>query len=173
MKISTIAFVLLAIPSASFAEPFGINQGDEISKLKVLSQRSIKTFRIEVPVPNSNFEDYGVVATPVHGVCAVYAQTQIFSTWPDAKAKRDSLAKLLAKYGNPVHVRTDSGIETLFTRPGVDAYDLEWRKIPAPLSTISLDVIGSKQGQVVRLTYFYRNMAQCHNWEPKQDARGI
>lgn len=175
MKIRNSVYLILFLFSstASWAGPFGINQGDKVSSLKIVSKRSAKTFLIQVPQPNSNFDFYGVVATPVHGVCAVYAETKPFATWEEAKDKRNSVHKLLAKYGRPTRVKTDMSYETMVVRPPIESYDLEWRKLTSPLSTISLEVTGSSLGQSVRLTYFFRNMGQCANWEPMQDKRGL
>lgn len=155
------------------AAPFGIQAGTKVSALKVIEKEGAKTYRVEVPQPNSNFDQYRVTASPPSGVCAVYGETKTFSTWEAAKAKRDSIAKMLTKYGKPLHVNPDLDWKTIGVRPPVDAYDLEWRKLASPLSTVSLDVIGINGGQTVRLTYFFRNMAQCQNWELEQDARGL
>jgi hypothetical protein len=164
---------LLLFPVNSIAAPFGVNQGERVRNLSVISKIESKIYAINVPIPNSNFVYYEVFATPLHGVCAVIAYTKSFLTWEEAKEKRNSVIKLLTKYGKPARVKIDYNYETLSARAPVDAYDLEWRKVPAPLSTVSLDVTGSKRGQTVRLTYFYRNMPRCQNWEPNQDTRGL
>lgn len=173
MKKLACALTLYLIPAAATASHFGIGQGTNISTLKVLEKEGQKTYRVQVPEPNSNFESYWVMATPSTGVCAVYGETKSYSTWSEAKAKRESVAKLLTKYGKPTHVKPNLDYATLSVRPPVEAYDLEWRKLAAPLSAVSLDVVGRDGGQIVRLTYFFRNMAQCHTWEPRQDRRGL
>jgi len=155
------------------AAPFGIDAGTTVSALKVIEKEGTKTYRVKVPQPNSNFDQYRVEASPPTGVCAVYGDTKPFPTWDAAKAKRDSIAKVLSKYGKPKHVKPNLDWETLRMRPPVESFDLEWSKLASPLSTVSLDVIGINGGQVVRLTYFFRNMAQCQSWEPKQDARQL
>lgn len=173
MQHSFFALALLAFASPVLAGPFGIDQGERVSRLKVITKTGSKIFRIDVPEPNSNFVSYGVVATPIHGVCAVFGETEAFPNWNEAKAKRDALVKLLSKYGKPVRVKTDGSYETLASRSPKDAYDLEWRKIRAPLSTVSLNVFGTPKGQIVRIAYYFRNMELCNNWEPKQDLRGL
>lgn len=167
------AFLLSIAAFPAMAAPFGIDAGTKVSALKVIEREGTKTYRVEVPQPNSNFDQYRVQASPRTGVCAVYGETKAFPTWEAAKAKRGSIAKMLTKYGKPVHVNPNLDWKTMSMRPPIEAYDLEWRKLASPLSTVSLDVIGINGGQVVRLTYFFRNMAQCQNWEPKQDARGL
>ena len=168
--------MLVTCPSVqAFAAPFGIEQGTKISSLKVLRKRGTKTYDIEPTERNSNFDTYGVVATPAHGVCAVIARTKAVQGWPQAKSKRDELAKLLSKYGKPHHVKPDlNDMRALSARPPIDSYDLEWRdRLAPPLSAVLLEVTSSNDGLVVGLTYFYRNMAQCSNWKPKQDGRGL
>lgn len=175
LRMKKLAFTLIMslISIDAKAAPFGINQGTKISALKIVNKRGDKTYIVQVPEPNSNFDSYGVMATPPHGVCAVFARTKAFSTWAEAKVKRNSVVRLLSKYGNPIHVKPELDYDTLSKRPPMDAYDLEWRMLSAPLSTVSLDVVSMDEGLSIRITYFYRNMAQCQNWEPKQDLRGL
>jgi len=173
MKKLACAFILYLIPTAATASHFGIGQGANILDLKVLKKEGQKTYRVQVPEPNSNFRDYWVMATPSTGVCAVYGETEPYSTWSKAKAKRDSIAKLLAKYGKPTRVNPEMDYATLNVRPPVEAYDLEWRKLATPLSAVALDVVGRDGSQIVRLTYFFRNMGRCNTWEPRQDGHGL
>lgn len=168
--------MLVSFPSVpALAAPFGIEQGAKISSLDVLRKRGTKTYDVQPIERNSNFDTYGVMATPAHGVCAVFARTKAVASWAQAKAKRDEVAKLLSKYGKPHHVKPDANdLRALAARPPIDSFDLEWRdQLAPPLSAVLLDVTSSHDGLVVGLTYFYRNIAQCSNWNPKQDSRGL
>lgn len=173
MNRPAIFLLSLMIPTAVSAGPFGISQGDKIDDLKILQRQSGNIFTVEVPQPNSNFEIYKTFATPQYGVCAIWADTKNFGSWEEARKRRDDLAKALSKYGKPFRVKTDGRYETLSVRPPNDAYDLEWRKIPPPLKSITLEVSGGSFGQTVRVTYFFRNFSQCRNSVPKVDSRGL
>jgi len=51
---------------------------------------------------------------------------------------------------------------------------LEWRgKLPYRLSSVTLDAIKEADAYFVEVSYFYKNMAGCANWEPRQDRKGL
>jgi len=72
MKIAiTIAFGLLCIPNSVHAQAFGVVAGAPVSNYAPTPTKEKFTFRIKVPNPNSEFEEYIALATPNAGICKV------------------------------------------------------------------------------------------------------
>lgn len=174
MKAFAIVIALVAVivsPNVA-AAPFGIAEGTPIKVLIVRGKFGKTSFVVLPPKPNSNFDEYVATATPVHGVCAVTGRTQKFATFREAVEKQKSIAKLLAIYGKPRTVRVTS--RTPILEMTLAYSPLEWRgKLPYRLSSVTLDAIKEADAYFVEVSYFYKNMAGCANWEPRQDRKGL
>lgn len=71
MRLGALFGVLVCLSSAAFAGPFGLNKGQPISSLKVISQPGPGIYVVTVPLPNPEFQTYVVAANPQDGVCKV------------------------------------------------------------------------------------------------------
>lgn len=68
-----LTIVLASLSAPICAGPFGINKGQPIGSLKGLRRGDGDgVYTILVPLPNAEFEAYGVLATPEDGVCRVW-----------------------------------------------------------------------------------------------------
>lgn len=93
----------LAFATAALAAPFGIAMGTPVNQLTVVSTESPNTYKIRVPIPNSEFESYTVIAPPGIGVCKIIAVGRDHTGDHDGMAIRatysDLKTALASKYG--------------------------------------------------------------------------
>lgn len=173
MKTLALAIATACLSASSaFAAPFGIPQGTPIKTLKVIKSYGGKSFVVMPPTPNPKFSEYDVIATPVHGVCAVIGTTQPYRDYKLAYQEQGQIEKLLARYGKSKPVRPGPQAPRLYMRPSEGP--VMWKGgLPDHLSEIVLETIEQGGTFYVQLQYFYRNMSQCKNWEPQQDHSGL
>lgn len=166
------------------AAPFGIQSGAAIKSLKISRKISPILLEIVPPIPNSDFDRYFVVATPIHGVCQVIAYTPK-SDSDDALITKQymKLRRVLSgKYGLHQALVPDDPARIVHLRPAflMEDADSEWRsskrrRLPESLRSILLERknLFTKEQKSISLVYSYNNLPDCLNWEPSQDRRGL
>jgi hypothetical protein len=169
-KLAIIPAVVIA--SAASADPFGVPQGTPVKALHVKEKFGVRSFVIVPPKPNSNFKEYIATATPPHGVCALTATSATFSTFDAAYEKQAQLEKLLSIYGKARTLGPGPDQDWLNMKPG--QYPVRWSgALPYGLRSIELGTVGNKGAYKVELTYRYKNVERCVNWEPQQNRDGL
>jgi hypothetical protein len=170
-----------AIGTAASAGPFGIEQGQPLSSLKVLKHVRGNYYTVTVPSPHSNFEAYTVLVTPEDGVCKIAAIGKTLegdAEGYEARRVYDNLkAGLQAKYGKSKDFDfLHSG--SIWNKPNEWAMSLKQKErslssfwdqesgstLPPDINSIMLDANAvSSTGTYVNVSYEFSNFSRCKN----------
>jgi len=185
-KLLLLGIACLATPA--IAGPFGIQKGQPLKSLAVLKKGDeAGTYIIKVPSPNKEFSNYGVLATPQDGVCAVFGigkDYEFDSYGKEIRAAFDTIRNALnSKYN--IGRMTDN-----FTGPpGTDIefgwvlsikhqnriYKSTWnQQLPDGLSDISLSVEATSSiNSYLLLEYNFDNLESCRAHLPQVGSSGL
>jgi hypothetical protein len=165
-------FLSTAFLTILAAGPFGVTMGQPASRYNSIREYGSKYFVISPPTENSNFVKYTLMATPIHGTCAIFAETQEFEKVDDANDKFFEIAKLFAKYGKSKTVKPGPNWPLLHSTSR--NFPKEWSTgLPNNIDSIVLETEQKDNQFKVVASYFFKNFKGCSNWEPKQDGAGI
>jgi hypothetical protein len=171
-----IILVAICLSGAASAtpkpSPFGIPQGTPIKSLKIIRMSSASRYVVVPPIKNSNFEKYTVIATPKSGVCAILASSREYDNANDAEQEFDDIVRLLNVYGKSHNVKF--GSEWPILEMNSRYLPVEWNTaLPNGLDSIVAEPIKRGAAFTVEVSYVYRNIRRCLNWQPNQDRRGL
>lgn len=188
-KITAVGVLLIVISTIVCAGPFGFDKGTssaELGKKIKLKQEGAFSYSSPLaPKPHSDFDDYRLLITPIHGLCKVTAWTpqinvSVYGT--ELLGKFDSIDQAIsAKYGN--------GKRYDFLKAGsIWREDNEWmtslekkervlmkhwndKQSPMPDNIIGITleaVASSRTSSMIRLTYAFSNEGECIDWVQSQ-----
>ena len=179
-----------AVQSQESGGAFGVAMGQPVSSLKVVKKLQGNTYEVEVPKPNSEFEEYIVMAAPNTGVCKISAlgKTHLNDRYgSDVRSAFDHLhAALVVRYG--------TAKDFDFLRAGSiwnDPQDFHmgvlkkertltsfWDRdngstLPVQLTSIMLDTRAVSSGPYVALSYEFANFGKCKSVADSSNDAGL
>lgn len=177
----TIGIILFSIDCFANDGPFGFYMGmpyDEIKKISHTTQGDV--FRVDdAPKNHSDFEMYGVKATPEHGVCFVKAVgntietnrygTQLTSKYEEIKT---ALTKIYGPVSDEINLLLPGSIwnepEDFMTglRKNERALIAEWNKdLPHNITKIYLGASAlSREKGYLSIEYHFTNKPECDRY---------
>ena len=164
-----------ATTQVSGAPAFGTRMGQPLRALKPVKAGRDIVFSVHPPQSNPAFSHYYAVATPVSGLCQIWAETDDLITTAMLDATFVRLRKALSQnYGTAE--TTEPASAEAFLHGGLGSSDAAWRNhLPLRLRSISLEREGADtdKPKVLRLRYTFANIAKCLNWAPGQSMAGL
>lgn len=187
-----IALAVASLSAPAYAQAFGVNAGDPVSKYSGKQSLAGKQyyFQISVPQPNGEFESYTAFATPQTGICKV---SGLGRNHDDAYGS--SLRQSFTRLSNALNERYGTGDQIDFIRTGAlwdEPREFIWSiykdermlvtywtpgsgaTLPKGLQAVALDTraVSSSNAYLV-LTYEFDNFNRCKQIMESADNQGL